>query len=217
MGRRRAVMATCCQLEVRAGTGDVEEHPVVSVVVAEPADLAQTQAVAVKRDDFLEPIDMPGNPQLHASIMTHVSAHAPSGRPRTDCCLRRRTGGGDDTAAFEQVQRRPWATARSCLARVPGAFGPPRGYEGEPRAAARRIAASAGPWASERVDGDPRRRSDDARPGVRIRRRRPGGARPQTNACCDVPHRRLRPAEQNPRREDSSSSSFETLPCLKRC
>jgi hypothetical protein len=45
-------------------------------MVIEPADLAQAHAVTVKRHDFLEPIGMPGNPQLHASIMTQIGTKA---------------------------------------------------------------------------------------------------------------------------------------------
>ena len=51
MGARRWMPATRCELQLSAGPRDFQEHPVVTVVVLEPADLAKSDPVAVEGDD----------------------------------------------------------------------------------------------------------------------------------------------------------------------
>jgi hypothetical protein len=61
----RAVRTTRRELEVRAGARDIEERAVVAVVVAEPADLGQPEAVAVERDELGQPVGVPSDAQIH--------------------------------------------------------------------------------------------------------------------------------------------------------
>jgi hypothetical protein len=67
MGMGRRVTATRRQLEMRAGSWNLEEHTVVSVVIVESADLGEPHAVAVERDDFTETICVTSNAQFHRS------------------------------------------------------------------------------------------------------------------------------------------------------
>src|SRR4051812_27769913 len=53
------------QLEVGARARHLKEDAVVAVVVAEPADLDQAEAVAVERDQRLEALGVAGDAQLH--------------------------------------------------------------------------------------------------------------------------------------------------------
>jgi hypothetical protein len=67
MWRRSTVAAARRQLEVGAGPRDGEEHAVVPVVIVEPADLNEADAVAVEPDDRVQALRVPRDPQLHCS------------------------------------------------------------------------------------------------------------------------------------------------------
>ena len=49
VGLGRRMIAAGRQLEVGAGSGQIEEHPVIAVVVAEAPDLGQTGSVSASR------------------------------------------------------------------------------------------------------------------------------------------------------------------------
>jgi hypothetical protein len=61
----RAVRTARRELEVRAGARNIEERAVVAVVVAEPADPGQPEAVAVERDELGQPVGVPSDAQIH--------------------------------------------------------------------------------------------------------------------------------------------------------
>ena len=56
MRHRGSVPASRGQLEMRAGARYLQEHAVIAVVVAKPADLGQAKPVAVEPDDRVQPV-----------------------------------------------------------------------------------------------------------------------------------------------------------------
>ena len=56
MRRGRPLAAAGRELEVCTSSGQLEEHAVVAVVIAEPADLGETDTVAIEDDDLAQPL-----------------------------------------------------------------------------------------------------------------------------------------------------------------
>src|SRR6185436_20542634 len=71
---RCAMRAPRRQLEVGAGARYRKKDAVVAFVIAEPADLRQTDAVAVERDELVEPPRVARDAQLDWSIQVGMVA-----------------------------------------------------------------------------------------------------------------------------------------------
>jgi hypothetical protein len=50
---------------VRAGARDRQEHAVIAVVIAKPADLGQAESVAVEGDELVQALGVTSNAKLH--------------------------------------------------------------------------------------------------------------------------------------------------------
>jgi hypothetical protein len=57
------------ELQVRARSRDGEEHAVVAIVIGEPPDLRQPEAVAVEADDLVEPVGVSRDTKLHPRVV----------------------------------------------------------------------------------------------------------------------------------------------------
>ena len=66
--RGRAVPASTRELEVRTGSGNLEENPVVPLVILEARDLGETEAVPVEAHDLVEAVGVPGDAKLHGRL-----------------------------------------------------------------------------------------------------------------------------------------------------
>jgi hypothetical protein len=67
---------------MRATSGDLEEDPVVAVVITEPSALDKADLVAIEGDHCLEMVGVPCHSKPHHSIVTsHTAETAP--RPTT--------------------------------------------------------------------------------------------------------------------------------------
>lgn len=63
------VSAARRELEMRASSWNLKEHPVIAVVTFKPADLRKPDAIAVERDDFIKLVGMTRDTQLHRTII----------------------------------------------------------------------------------------------------------------------------------------------------
>jgi hypothetical protein len=50
---------------MRAGAREREEHAVIPVVIAEPADLGEAEAVAVEGDNLVQALGVTSNAKVH--------------------------------------------------------------------------------------------------------------------------------------------------------
>jgi hypothetical protein len=66
------VTAAGRELEMRASSRDLKEHPVIAVVTLKPADLRKPDAIPVERDNFIKPIGMTSDTQLHRTIIANM-------------------------------------------------------------------------------------------------------------------------------------------------
>jgi len=65
MRTRGAVVTPSGELQMRAGAREREEHAVIPVVIAEPADLGEAEAVAVEGDNLVQALGMTSNAKVH--------------------------------------------------------------------------------------------------------------------------------------------------------
>jgi hypothetical protein len=66
------VTAAGRELEMRASSRDLNEHPVIVIVTLKPADLGKPDAVPVERDDLIKLVGVTGDTQLHRTIMANM-------------------------------------------------------------------------------------------------------------------------------------------------
>ena len=60
--------AAAREFEMRAGPRDLEKHPVVAGMILKSTDLRKTNAIAVERNELVEPASVPSNAELHRSM-----------------------------------------------------------------------------------------------------------------------------------------------------
>ena len=58
--------------QMRAGSRDLKEHPVIAVMALKPADLTKPNTIAVERDDFIKLGSVTGDTQPHRTIVANM-------------------------------------------------------------------------------------------------------------------------------------------------
>jgi len=79
--RWRRMIAAGRQLEVGFRGREGEENAVVAAVALEATDLREAEPVTVKADDLVEPLGVPGEPDLHGASQPRKTVVAPSAEP----------------------------------------------------------------------------------------------------------------------------------------
>jgi hypothetical protein len=57
---------------MRAGSGDLEEHPVIAVVIFKPVDLRKSDPIPVERDQFIKLVGVTSGTQLRWTIIANL-------------------------------------------------------------------------------------------------------------------------------------------------